>query len=128
MAWFIGWNYALLYQFAALTVVGSWSDYVVHFIGSVSGHNVSILLAKAPVAWDEATDRFFSTGQVINLPAIALTMAITILLIIGIRPTAIVNLVLVVLKIIILLIFIFVCCKYVNRKNYSPFFPSNQGT
>jgi hypothetical protein len=32
-----------------------------------------------------------------------------------------------VLKIIILLIFIFVCSKYVNRKNYSPFFPPNQG-
>jgi len=127
LAWFIGWNYALLYQLATLTVIVSWSDYVVHFIDSASGHNVSILLAKAPVAWVEDTASFVSTGQVINLPAIAITIAITILLVIGIRPTAIVNLVLVVLKIIILLIFIFLCCKYVNRKNYSPFFPPNQG-
>ncbi|CAF4096831.1 unnamed protein product, partial [Rotaria sordida] len=68
------------------------------------------------------------TGQAINLPAIAITIAITILLIIGIRQTAIVNLVLVVIKIIIILIFIFACCKYVDRNNYYPFFPPNKGS
>jgi hypothetical protein len=25
------------------------------------------------------------------------------------------------------LIFIFACCTHVDRKNYTPFFPSNQG-
>ncbi len=126
-AWFIGWNYALLYQLAALTVVVDWSKYVVHFIDNVSVYNVTRLLVQAPVAWNETAGRFFVTGQAINIPAIAITMAITLLLIYGIRPTAMVTLVLVVFKIIILLIFIFACCKYVDRKNYEPFFPPNRG-
>jgi amino acid transporter len=127
LAWFIGWNYALLFQLGALTVVVSWSKYVVHFIETVSHYNATSWIVQAPVFWDEDAKHFIVTGQAINLPAIAITIAMTVLLIIGIRPTAIVNLVLVVIKIIILLIFIFACCKYVNRDNYKPFFPPNQG-
>jgi APA family basic amino acid/polyamine antiporter len=127
-AWFIGWNYALLYQMGALAVVVSWSKYVVRFINLVSGYNATTSIVEAPVAWDGNTLGFLATGAAINLPAIAITLAITVLLVIGIRQTAIVNLVLVVIKIIILLIFIFATCKYVNRDNYTPFFPSNQGT
>jgi amino acid transporter len=56
-----------------------------------------------------------------------LKSSITVLLVIGIRETAMVNMVLVVIKIILLLIFIFVTCGYVNRDNYKPFFPSNLG-
>ncbi|CAF3420054.1 unnamed protein product [Rotaria sp. Silwood1] len=86
------------------------------------------MIVQAPVAWNEDTQRFFVTGQAINLPAIGITVAITILLLIRIRQMAIVNLVLVVFKIIILLIFIFACCKYVDPGNYHPFFPRNEGS
>jgi APA family basic amino acid/polyamine antiporter len=127
LAWFIGWNYALLYQLAALTVVVNWSKYVVHFINLFSNYNVTKSIVQAHWAWNETALSFYSTGQVINLPAIAITIAITLLLIWGIRPTAMVNLVLVIIKIIILLIFIFACCKYVDLNNYKPFFPKNEG-
>ena len=126
-AWFIGWNFALLYQLAALTVVVDWSQSVLLLINHISNYNVTNWAVQAPLVWNEDAERFTVTGQAINIPAIAITIAITILLIVGIRATAIVNLVLVVIKIIILLIFIFACCKYVNRDNYSPFIPSNQG-
>jgi APA family basic amino acid/polyamine antiporter len=128
LAWFIGWNYALLYEFAAMAVVADWSEYVINLIDIISGYNVTSRILQSPVIWDELTDSFIVTGQVINLPAVAITVVITIILISGIRQTAIVNLVLVVIKIIILLIFIFACSKYVNRKNFEPFFPPNQGT
>ncbi|CAF3902786.1 unnamed protein product [Rotaria sordida] len=127
LAWFIGWNSGLLYLFAVLTLAVSWSNHVVLLVDIVSDYNVTNMIVKAPVAWNEDSENFYVTGQAINLPAIAITIAITILLIIGIRQTAIVNLVLVVIKIIILLIFIFACCKYVDRKNYHPFFPPNKG-
>jgi APA family basic amino acid/polyamine antiporter len=127
LAWFIGWNYALLYQLSALTVVDAWSEYVVDLINLLSDYNVTKSVVEAPIAWNETALNFYITGQAINLPAIAITMAITFLLISGIRPTAMVNLVLVIIKIIILLIFIFACCKYVNRDNYKPFFPPNGG-
>jgi APA family basic amino acid/polyamine antiporter len=84
-------------------------------------------LVEAPINWNETVPNFYITGQAINLPAIAITVAMTLLLISGNRPTAMVNLVLVIIKIIILLIFIFACCKYVNRDNYKPFFPPNEG-
>ena len=126
-AWFIGWNYALLYQLAALTVVVGWSKYIVHLTDLISYHQVTRSVVEAPVAWNETGTNFYTTGQAINLPAIAITVAITVLLVSGIRPTAIVNLVLNIFKIIILFVFIFVCAKYVNNANYKPFFPENQG-
>ncbi|CAF1080708.1 unnamed protein product [Adineta steineri] len=127
-AWFIGWNYALFYQLAACTVVVSWSKYVTHFIYVVSDYNSTNSLIQAPVAWSDDTQSFSVTGGAINLPAIFITIAITVLLISGIYATAIVNFVLVVIKIIILLIFLFATCKYVNVDNYKPFIPSNQGS
>lgn len=127
LAWFIGWNYALLYQLAALTVVVNWSKYLVNFIELVSDYNVTSAVVQSPIAWQEATGSFYITGHAINLPAIAITIILTTILAIGIRPTAMFNLVLVVIKVIVLLIFIFACCKYVDRENYTPFIPPNQG-
>jgi APA family basic amino acid/polyamine antiporter len=127
LAWFIGWNSALLYQLAALTVVVGWGNYVIDLTDLISNYNASRLIVQAPIAWQDNPEGFYVTGQIINLPAIAITIAITVLLVIGIRETAMVNMVLVVIKIILLLIFIFVTCGYVNRDNYKPFFPANTG-
>ncbi|CAF4513457.1 unnamed protein product [Rotaria sp. Silwood1] len=115
LAWFIGWNTGLLYLFGILTVTVAWGKYVVLFVDIVSDYNVASMIVQAPVAWNEDAERFYVTGQAINLPAIGITIAITMLLLIRIRQTAIVNLVLVVFKIIIILIFIFACCNYVDR-------------
>ncbi|CAF1206681.1 unnamed protein product [Rotaria sordida] len=128
LAWFIGWNSGLLYLFGVFTVVVAWSKYVVQLVDILSDYNATSTIVQAPIAWNETAERFFITGNVINLPAIAITIAVTILLIIRVRQMAIVNLVLVVFKIIIILIFIFACCKYVNRNHYNPFFPPNQGS
>ncbi|CAF4464461.1 unnamed protein product [Rotaria sp. Silwood2] len=126
-AWFIGWNSVLLYLFTVLTVTIAWSEQVVLLVDIVSDYNVSSMIVRAPLYWNEHAERFYVTGQAINLPAIAITIVITILLMIRIRQTAIINLVLVAFKIIILLIFIFACCNYVNPNNYHPFFPPNKG-
>ncbi|CAF1435935.1 unnamed protein product [Rotaria sp. Silwood1] len=128
LAWFIGWNSALLYLFALLTVSVAWSQHVVLFIDIVSDYNVTSMIVQAPVAWHEDAERFFVTGQAINLPAIGIIIAVTILLIIRTRQMAIINLILVVIKVIILLIFTFACCNYVDRKNYHSFFPPNKGS
>ncbi len=128
MAFNIGWLSTLLYQLGASAVVVRWSHYVVYFINLISDSNTTTSsILQAPVAWSEDSATFYATGQVINLPSIAITIAITIVLIIGIRETAIINLIFVVIKVIILLTFIFACCGYVDRKNYDPFFPSNEG-
>lgn len=97
------------------------------FIDLVSDHNVTSSLVQAPIAWSDDLESFYATGQIINLPSIMITIAITIVLIVGIRETVIINLVFVVIKVIILLIFIFAGCVYVDRKNYDPFIPTNEG-
>jgi APA family basic amino acid/polyamine antiporter len=126
-AFLMGWLLTLLYQVGASAVVANWSRYVVHLIDLISDYNITRSVVEAPVAWSQDANMFYSTGQIINLPAIAITIAVTLILISGIRQTAILNLVFVIIKVIILLIFIFACCAHVDRKNYTPFFPSNQG-
>ncbi|CAF4195847.1 unnamed protein product [Rotaria sp. Silwood2] len=111
LAWFIGWNSALLYLFAVLALSVAWSNHVVLFIDIVSDYNSTSMIVQAPMAWNEDAERFFVTGQAINLPAIGIIIAITILLFIRTCQMAMVNLVLVVFKIIVLLIFIFACCN-----------------
>ncbi|CAF4256933.1 unnamed protein product [Rotaria sp. Silwood2] len=90
---FIEWNSALLYLFGVLTMTVAWSKYVVLFIGTVSDYNATSMIVEAPVTWNKDAERFFVAGQAINLSAIGITIAITILLIIRIRQTVIVNLV-----------------------------------
>ena len=116
-----------LYQLAASVVVVRWSQYVVSFIHLISNFNATASIVQAPTAWSDTGNTIYKTGQVLNLPAIVITIAITVLLIIGIRETAIVNLVLVVFKIIVLLIFIVAGAIYVDRRNYSPFIPPSLG-
>ncbi|CAM4840840.1 unnamed protein product [Rotaria magnacalcarata] len=128
LAWFIGWNSALIYLFGIFTVAASWSKYVVFFIEIVSGYNSTRMIVEPPWGWNQTAKIFYPTGQTIDLPAITIIAAITIILIIGIRTTATVNLVFVIIKVVILLIFICSCCKYVDTKNYDPFFPPNLGS
>ncbi|CAF3552845.1 unnamed protein product [Rotaria sp. Silwood1] len=91
LAWFIGWNTGLLYLFSILTLTVAWGKYVVLFVDIVSDYNVTSMIVQAPVAWNEDAERFYVTGQAINLPAIGITIAITMLLLIRIRQTAIIS-------------------------------------
>jgi APA family basic amino acid/polyamine antiporter len=123
----MGWLLTPLYQIGASSVVVHWSHYVVYFIGLISNYNITSSLVQSPIAWSEDSNEFYVTGQIINLPAIAITLAVTFVLIIGIRETAIVNLTFVIIKVIILLIFIIAGSIHIDLNNYNPFFPSNQG-
>ena len=84
-------------------------------------------MVQSPFNWSETQFSFTRTGHVVNLPAIAITLFITALLIWGVRETATTIVVLVVFKLIVLLIFIVAGCIYVDEKNYHPIFPSNTG-
>jgi APA family basic amino acid/polyamine antiporter len=127
LAWIIGWDLVLEYLLAAATVAVGWSGYVVHFIEIISKHNATKSIVQAPVAWMEQSNSFYSTGKVINLPAVVIVIALTILLLFGIGESAKINLVIVIIKILVVLLFIFACCGYTKPSNYTPFFPPNEG-
>jgi basic amino acid/polyamine antiporter, APA family len=137
LAWIIGWDLILEYLFAASTVAVGWSGYVVSFLRDV-GINFPAEYTSAPYThttpsdaglnvWRLFTEGWSSTGAVLNVPAMFIVGLITILLIIGISESATFNNVAVVIKITVVLLFIALGMSYINRENWEPFIPPQQG-
>ncbi len=124
-AWIIGWDLILEYLFGASAVAVGWSGYVVSFLKDF-GIVLPAHFASAPLAFD-AAHGLHATGAVVNLPAIAVVAFITALLVVGIRASANVNNVIVVVKVVVILLFIACGAACVNRANWTPFLPANTG-
>jgi APA family basic amino acid/polyamine antiporter len=65
------------------------------------------------------------TGYYVNLPAIVVTLFVTLILTVGMRESARFNTVVVVVKVVVVLMFIFATIGYVNTDNWKPFVPEN---
>ncbi len=136
-AWIIGWDLILEYLFAASTVAVGWSGYVVSFLKDL-GINIPAAYTAAPYVhtappdagwnvWRLFTEGWSSTGAVLNLPAMFIVGAITVLLIIGISESATFNNLAVAIKLMVVLLFIAFGLAYINRENWVPFVPPEQG-
>ncbi len=115
IAWIIGWDLVLEYAVGAATVAISWSRYLVKFLEDFNIHLPSYL-ATGP--WD---------GGVINAPAVFIVVIVSLLLIKGSKESAAVNAVIVTLKVAVVLTFIVLGWKYINKANYVPYIPENLG-
>ena len=126
LAWIIGWDLVLEYAVGAATVSISWSSYVVSLL-----HDFGIELPAALIAspWQSVhlADGTTVFG-VINLPAVLITCAISILLMTGIQESARVNEVMVILKVSVVLVFIVAGWSFINPANHTPMIPPNTGT
>ena len=124
-AWIIGWDLILEYTLgAALTAVG-WSSYIVSFL-----HGIGIdVPARYTMAFGQTA--VLATGEVVhgtgNVIAAAGVIAVTLLLIIGIRESVAANATIVLVKLGVLLLFIGFGAVYVHPHNWSPFIPDNTG-
>ena len=127
VAWIIGWDLILEYLVGAATVSVGWSGYVCAFIEHVTGTKLPAQWTNAPIVWKEATHSFEMTGAFINVPAILIVLAVTMLLIRGIKESARFNNVIVLIKVTVVLLFIIFAVGYVNSANWKPFIPENQG-
>ena len=125
-AWLIGWDLILEYSLAATTVSIGWSGYVVSFLKDL-GIQVPAQMAQAPWSFDAVTKTWTATGAWFNLPAVLIVVLITILLVIGIRESAGVNAVIVVVKVFVVLVFIVCGLFFLNPENWKPFIPENKG-
>jgi APA family basic amino acid/polyamine antiporter len=128
VAWIIGWDLILEYLVGAATVSVGWSGYVVAFVKHVFGVDLPKEWVNAPVIWNEATSSFLWTGAIINLPAIFVVLAVTAILVVGIKESARINSIIVFVKVIVVLLFIGFAWRFVNQDNWHPFIPENQGT
>ncbi len=116
IAWLIGWDLILEYSLGAVAVAVGWSGYVVSFLHNFGVH-VPVAWSSAPFTFDLATG-WHHTGAVVNLPAMLVVGVITFLLIFGIRESARLNSLMVVIKVGIILIFIAVGIFSVDTANW----------
>eukprot|EP00697_Spironema_sp_BW2_P011092 gnl/Spiro4/26659_TR13249_c0_g1_i1.p1 gnl/Spiro4/26659_TR13249_c0_g1~~gnl/Spiro4/26659_TR13249_c0_g1_i1.p1 ORF type:complete len:607 (+),score=252.96 gnl/Spiro4/26659_TR13249_c0_g1_i1:97-1917(+) len=121
VGWLIGWDLMLEYLFGAATVAVGWSGYFVNFL-----QDLHIFLPHAisdsPFAFHPDVG-WSTTGAVLNLPAVLLCVAVTVLLYRGARMSALVNNAVVVIKIVVLILFILCGAFFINSDNYHPFIP-----
>jgi APA family basic amino acid/polyamine antiporter len=122
LAWIIGWDLVLEYAVASSTVAHGWSHYfqdLLAFFGWALPHAVT----NAPFDFDPATGQLVATGTVLDLPAIIITVLVTMILVKGIRESASFNAGIVILKVAVVLFVIAVGAFYVNPANWTPFAP-----
>jgi APA family basic amino acid/polyamine antiporter len=124
-AWIIGWDLVLEFLFSAATAAAGWSGYVVAFLGRLGVH-LPDGLAQAPYMVQGAAE-LVPTGAVFNVPAAGLVVLLTVLLVIGIRESAGVNNLLVVVKVAVVFLVIGFGFAHVDPANWSPFIPEPTG-
>jgi len=121
-AWIIGWDLLLEYGVGAASVAHGWSHYFVDFLGLLR-----IVLPpafiNAPFDFDPGSGRFVATGAIIDLPALLISAALTIILVIGIKRSANFNFFMVVIKLAVVLLIIAVGVFYIDPANWHPFAP-----
>jgi APA family basic amino acid/polyamine antiporter len=125
VAWMIGWDLILEYLVSAAAVSVGWSGYVVAFAHDTFGVTLSSAWTTAPVVWKE--DHFERTGAVVNLPAALIVLAVTVLLVRGVKESARLNTAIVFVKVTVVLLFIALAARFVNTANWHPFVPENTG-
>jgi APA family basic amino acid/polyamine antiporter len=126
IAWVIGWDLILEYALGAATVAVGWSGHLSSFLNDFLGISIPPAFAAAPCTFIPAAG--CSPEAIINLPAVIITIAVTILIVIGIKESANVNAVIVMIKVAVVLIVIVGGAAFVNSANWQPFIPPNTGT
>src|SRR5688500_13847715 len=116
VAWIIGWDLILEYAFGAATVAVGWSGYVVSLFRDTLGINFPLSLSAPPGMEIKLADGSLTYG-VFNLPAFLISIAVTLLLIRGIKESASFNSAIVVIKVEVVVRFIVAGIGYVNPDN-----------
>lgn len=125
IAWIIGWDLILEYALGAATVAVGWSGHLTSFLHDFVGVSFPAAVSGAPGTIVQTVAG--PVTAVFNLPAVLIAMAVTVLLIIGIKESANVNSVIVIVKVAVVLIVIAGGAAFINTANWHPFIPPNTG-
>jgi len=119
LAWTVGWALVLEYAIAASAVSVGWSGYFTGTILRETFHiDLPLWLSAGPI-WLGGVE-----GGLINLPAVFIALVVTGLLMIGTKESAIVNAILVAIKIVALTIFVIITVPAAEAVNFEPFMPA----
>jgi APA family basic amino acid/polyamine antiporter len=124
LAWFIGWDLVLEYLFACSTVAVGWSGYMQSLL---SGWGIHIPQHLTQSTFEHINGEWLLTGSMFNFPAVCIVAIITALLLTGVRQSAGVNSVIVIIKVIVILMFIGFGLSYIDTSNWVPYIPENTG-
>lgn len=126
LAWIIGWDLVLEYALGAATVGVSWSRYLLELLGKYDIHLPANLVCSP---WEtlKLGDGTIINGGIINLPAIFIVMILSVILLRGTHGSARMNMILVILKVAVVVIFITLGWSHINPANYDPYIPPNEG-
>jgi basic amino acid/polyamine antiporter, APA family len=126
IAWVIGWDLILEYALGAATVAVGWSGNLVTLLTQL-GMTFPAAISAAPGTIINVPGGDPITA-VFNVPAVLITIAVTLLLIVGVSESATVNAVIVVIKVAVVLIVIGAGALFIDPANWHPFIPPNTGT
>ena len=115
VAWMIGWDLLLEYGLATSTVAVGWSGY---FQSLLHGWDIHL-----PAALSAAPGARPGVETVMNLPALCIMLLLTWMLSLGVRESARVNNVMVVIKISVVLLFIVFGFSHIKTDNWAPYAP-----
>ena len=122
VAWIIGWALIMEYALGAATVSIAWSEYLNKLMGG-----------SIPYEWCHSPFESFTDSSgilhagIMNAPALVILLLITLLLIKGTQESAMVNSIIVFVKVAVVLVFIALGWKFINPVNYVPYLiPANE--
>ncbi|MEW6544581.1 MAG: amino acid permease [Nitrospirota bacterium] len=112
LAWITGWNLILEYGVACVVVSIGWSGYFNNILKTLGLHLPAWAIHPPGV-----------DGGLVNLPAAIIVLLVTIVLVIGVKESARTTGLIVLVKIAVILFFIFVGLRWVEPANWTPFMP-----
>ena len=116
VAFIIGWDLILEYGVSIAAVAVGWGSYLSELLDSVFSFSLPESIANPP-----------GEGGTVNLPAAFLVLAVTGVLILGVRESARTNTVMVAIKLVVLLLFVVLGATAFTTDNFSPFFVDGVG-
>ena len=152
VAWVIGWDLIIEYAVGNVAVAISWSGYFVELLSGLGlylpawstidyrsalqgSHRAVEALQHGTAfaqldpalahAWDavQHAPHLLGIPIIFNVPASAIVLLITIVLVIGIKESARFNAIMVAIKLVVLAFFVIVGSMYVKPQNWTPFAP-----
>jgi APA family basic amino acid/polyamine antiporter len=117
-AWVLGWDLILEYAVSNMAVAVGFSAYLKDLVLSLTGFELPRVLTE-PIFQEGRV-----TGAWFNLPALVVLVVLTWVLVRGVKESAETNNVMVGVKIVAILIFVFGASRAVEPSNWRPFMPN----
>jgi basic amino acid/polyamine antiporter, APA family len=153
VAWIIGWDLIIEYAVGNVAVAISWSGYFVELLrglditippwacldyrSAMQGFHKATEAMQGGLPFDKLDPGLHNAWLavqnaphiagipvVLNIPACAIVLAITAVLVVGIKESARFNTIMVAVKLVVLTFFVIVGSMYVKPQNWTPFAPN----